>query len=217
MNGEDNEILKKLYQMATPSTDWYAENYQKQSALFDTKKPASYQSDYAKTSEKLLDEYLNRGSFDYNPSRDSSYTAYESKMKKEGEKAMRDSVAKATELTGGYGSSYAQSAGMQAYNSYLEKIADAVSDYEDKAYSRYKDESDSYEDKIKLLSSLDSDAYDKYRDTVSDYYKDREYLNSKYEYANDTFNSSKKSVISLLEKLASMENSDYYKWLNASK
>ena len=217
MNGVDDEILRKLYELTNGESSWYADNLRDRATLAEWQWPGDYSSGYAKINEKLLDKYLNREKFSYNPYLDSNYTSYEKRMKKEGKDAMRDTMAKASELTGGYGSSYASAAGAQAYNSYLEKLYDSVKDFENSAYQRYENEGKSLADKIKLVSDLDKENYNRYRDKVSDYFEDRDYFNQKFEYADTAYKNSQKSVMSLLEKLATLESNDFYKWLNAIK
>lgn len=87
--------------------------------------------------------------FNYDVNKDALYEQLKNQYIKQGELASEDVMGKAAALTGGYGNSYATSAGAQAYNSYLEdfnsEVApslyqlayDKYSDEEDAAYQRY--------------------------------------------------------------------------------
>ena len=50
------------------------------------------------------------------------YRQYESAYRRGGKQAMEDTMANAAALTGGYGNSYASTAGNQAYQSYLAEL-----------------------------------------------------------------------------------------------
>ena len=63
-------------------------------------------------------------------------------MVSEGSRAMRDTMGQAAALTGGYGSSYAQSAGQQQYALYLQKLGEAMPELYQAAYERYSAEGD---------------------------------------------------------------------------
>jgi hypothetical protein len=90
---------------------------------FDPNNPtATYESRNSEQMDALTDQYLN-GSYD--PNTDKAFQDYANLMMKQGNQAMRDTVARASSMTGGYGNSYAQSAGQQAYNGYLDQIGAA--------------------------------------------------------------------------------------------
>lgn len=215
MNGVDGDILKKLYEFAEDDDGTEAKKLKNSLEYLESQKPFAYQSEYAKLSDKLLDEYLNKEKFSYNPYTDASYVSYANRVKKDGKNAMKDTLARASELSGGYLSSYGENAAASAYNSYLEKLADAVADFEKQAYSRYENDRNYAKDKVDLVSSLDKNAYSRYKDEMSDFYKDREYFYDKYEDAENRYAADRRNGISILEKLASLENEDFYKLLNA--
>ena len=60
----------------------------------------------------------------------------EVKYVKNGKKAMLDTIANATALTGGYANSYAVSAGNQSYNDYLNNLNEIALDLYD-SYSKF--------------------------------------------------------------------------------
>ena len=76
----------------------------------------------------------------------------------------------AAALTGGYGSSYSQQAGQQAYNAYLQKLNEVVPELYAQARSQYDREGSALSERYARISSREKSDYDRYRDQVSDYY-----------------------------------------------
>lgn len=106
---------------------------------------------------------------------------------RQGQQAMRDTMGAASALTGGYGSTYAQTAGSQAYDQYLAALNDKVPELEQNAYNRYLNEGNEMHNRLNALQGLDDTDYSRYRDTVNDYYTNRDYYNNRYnqEYGYD--------------------------------
>ena len=146
---------------------------------WENNKPSEYESKYSSEIESILNGILNREKFNYNMNADPLYNQYKEQYLNNGKKAMMDTVANASALTGGYANSYAVTAGNQSYNDYLESLNDIALDLYDRAYSQYKDVGESMLDKITVLRELDGDDYNKYRDELSAYYSDGEYLLNK--------------------------------------
>lgn len=85
-----------------------------------------------------------RPSFAYTLNGDPLYQMYRDLYMKNGERAMNDTMARASALTGGYGNSYAQAAGQNAYNQYLDQLNDVALTLYNTAYSRYRDDMGDY-------------------------------------------------------------------------
>ncbi len=138
--------------------------------------PGEYDSKYSEQIEGILNDILNREKFSYNLNADPLYEQYRELYTQNGKKAMMDTVGEASALTGGYGSSYAVTAGSQAYHEYLNELNEVALDLRDRAYEQYGDEGEKLFQDITLLRSLDGDDYDKYLNQLERYYKDGEYL-----------------------------------------
>lgn len=143
---------------------------------WETSAPKDYQSKYSDEIEGMLNDILNREKFSYNLNSDPLYQQYRELYSENGKKAMMDTVGQASALTGGYASSYATTAGSQAYHEYLDNLNGVALDLRDRAYEQYSDEGDKLLDDITLLRSLDGDDYEKYLGTLERYYSDGEYL-----------------------------------------
>ena len=90
-------------------------------------------------SEEVLDAYINRPDFQYDANGDALYRHYKDRYTQLGQTAMQDTVGQAAALTGGYGSSYAQNVGQQAYQGYMQQLGDVVPALYRLAYDRYRD------------------------------------------------------------------------------
>lgn len=114
------------------------------SPVFDYKETDGYK-DY-----KDASEHYKNAEFIYNPQNDESYKRYKSYYEQNGKKAMEDTLGKLSSATGGVAGSYAVSAAAGAYNDYMEDISGKMTEFEDRAYERFKDEKDSYLNLMKI-------------------------------------------------------------------
>ena len=99
-----------------------------------------FTSSYDGVISRLYDEIVSRPAFPYDPLGDPLYRNYRTQMLTEGSRAMRDTAGEASALTGGYGSTYAQSLGQQQYAQYLERLGQVMPELYEAAYRRYRDE-----------------------------------------------------------------------------
>ena len=81
-----------------------------------------------------------RKAFTYNPNTDPMYRSYADRYVQNGRMAMRDTIGQAAALTGGYGSTYAQSAGQQQYGEYLRALGEVMPELYGLAYRQYADQ-----------------------------------------------------------------------------
>ena len=132
-----------------------------------------YTSPYSTQIDQLLNAVMSREDFSYDLESDPLYDQYRKQYTREGDRAMRDTMGNAAALTGGYGSSYASTAGSQAYDYYLSQLNDRIPELEQLAYQKYLQEGQDLYDQLAALQSLEQDAYGKYRDSVSDFESDR--------------------------------------------
>ncbi|MBR3810337.1 MAG: peptidoglycan-binding protein [Clostridia bacterium] len=179
---------------------------------WENNKPDEYKSKYSEEIESVLNSILNREKFQFNMNADPLYNQYKEQYINNGKKAMMDTVANATALTGGYSNSYAVTAGNEAYNEQLNKLNSIALELYDRAYEKYKDGGNNMVDKIRLLRDSDNDDYSKYRDSLSDYYKDGDYLLSKLTSLSE---SDYKAFLELVNAYESDRDYEYKKYLEA--
>ena len=172
--------------------------------------PQKPKDSYAKKRDELFDRYLETQPFKFDINSDKLYAQYADQYKRQGDAAMRDTVADAAAKTGGYSSSYGINAGAQAYQGYLDKLNDIVPTLEERAYERYKDNMENDKEKLDILDKLDDKEYDRYRDDIADHRDTRDYYREIYEDENDADLDMYKLLTDYILKLASLENQDYH-------
>lgn len=171
--------LDQLEKGYIPSSDVEAER-----ALLDSLallRPGDYESDFTAQLDALYQEISSRPGFSYDPGSDAAYQSYALQYARQGRAAMADTLGQTAHLTGGYGSSYAQSAAQQSYQRYLQQLSDVLPQLQSAAYSRYRDEGDALLDRYKLLQGQDEEAYGHWQDLVSAWQKEVSQAQSRYE------------------------------------
>ena len=171
--------LDRLEKGYTPSSDVEAEQ-----ALLDSLaqlRPGDYESDFTAQLDALYQQISSRPGFSYDPGSDAGYQSSALQYARQGRAAMADTLGQTAHLTGGYGSSYAQSAAQQSYQRYLQQLSDVLPQLQSAAYSRYRDEGDALLDRYKLLQGQDEEAYGRWQDLVSAWQKEVSQAQSRYD------------------------------------
>ena len=131
--------------------------------------------------ENVKQGIQNYGDFSYNFNEDALYQQYKDQYIQQGKLAMADTMGQAAAMTGGYGNSYAQSVGQQAYQGQLDNLNDVIPELYQMALNRYNmGKEDLYNQYGMLMSEyereygLHSDEYNKLLDKLGiakdDYY-----------------------------------------------
>ena len=113
--------------------------------------------------------WLNREKFSYDLNGDALYQQYKDKFINQGRLAMADTIGQASAMTGGHGSSYAVTAGNQAYQSHLQNLNDIVPQLYQMALDKYNQEGQDLKDAYSMLNNTYQTKYGEHRDNVSDY------------------------------------------------
>lgn len=143
-------------------------------------KPANYQSSYKGQLDDLYNQVMNRQKFSYDVGSDPLYAQYRDQYMNLGNQAMMDTTAQAAALTGGYGNSYAATAGNQAYQAYLQQLNNVVPDLYQMALQRYQQEGDDLNTKYALTADLENKDYGRYQDDMARWESERNFANSDY-------------------------------------
>lgn len=130
--------------------------------------------------DDLLDEILNREGFSYNAAADPLYYQYRNMYKREGDRAMRDTLAEVASGAGGM-NSYAVTAAQQAQNYYNSQLADKIPELYQLAYEMYLTDIDNKVRDLGLLQQMDATEYNRYRDTMQDWKDDRNFAYGAYQ------------------------------------
>ncbi len=182
------DALRKTQSAQSPSMTnspdgTYAESdtvRQAKDALSSLQKPGEYQSPWQKNLDDIINRIQNREKFSYDLNGDALYQQYKDQYMTQGQMAMMDTMGQASALTGGYGSSYAQGVGQQAYQGYLQGLNDKVPELYQLALNQYNREGEELYNQYGLIADRENTDYGRYRDTVSDYNTERGYLTDQY-------------------------------------
>ena len=148
-------------------------------------KPGEYQSKWQTYLDDIMSQITNREDFSYDLNGDMLYQQYKDQYSTLGELAMMDTMGQAQAATGGYGSSYAQGVGQQAYQGYLQQLNDKVPELYQLALNQYNQEGQDLYNQYSLYADRENQDYSKYRDSVSDYYTELEYYTGRADTAYD--------------------------------
>lgn len=166
----ENPYLGKIENAQKTWDDWQANN----------QRPGEYVSNWGQQIEDALKAVQDRKEFSYDYNTDPIYQQYRSQYIRDARRAMQEAQANGAILTGGYGNSYGQLAGQQAYNDQMYRLNNVIPELYEAAYGRYQDENKRLLEMLGVYRDLDADDYSRYIDTVNDYY-------TRYGLAHDTY------------------------------
>lgn len=132
-------------------------------------KPGAYQSPWQAQLDDTLQKILNREKFSYDLNGDMLYQQYKDQAVTQGKMAMMDTMGQVQAMTGGYGNSYAQSVGQQAYQGQLQQLNDKIPELYQLALDQYSREGQDLYNQYALYADRDQQDYGRHRDQVADY------------------------------------------------
>ena len=146
--------------------------------------------------DSVMNAIKNGEKFSYDLNGDALYQQYKDKYIQQGKMAMGDAMGQAAAMTGGYGNSYAQSVGQQAYQAQLQNLNDIVPELYQMALDKYNmDRQDLYNQYSMLTDDYDrgyaqhQDGYNKLMDMVGitrgDYYDGADMFHTEQGIKND--------------------------------
>lgn len=135
---------------------------------------------YGQAVQDALAAIQNRQAFSYDLNGDALYQQYKDQYMTQGRLAMADTIGQAASMTGGYGNSYAATAGNQAYQGYLTKLNDVVPELYSMALNKYNMEGQEMLNKLSAYQSAYNTEYGQYRDSVGDWYNEANRLGADY-------------------------------------
>lgn len=144
-------------------------------------KPGEYQSQWEQQLKDTLDKIMNRPDFSYDPNGDALYQQYKDQYTSQGKMAMIDTMGQAQAMTGGYGNSYAQSVGQQAYQGYLQKMNGIIPELYQLAMNKYQMDIDALNNQYALLQQQENMDYGRYQDLYNAWLAERDYLTGRYD------------------------------------
>lgn len=123
---------------------------------------------YSENIDTLLNSILNPEKFTYDAQTDPNYQALKGQYENNGKTAMTNTMSTAASMTGGIPSSYAVSAGNQAYNNNMQQLEGMVPQLYQLAYGMYQDKQGQQSNALNTLLNLDNRDYSRNRDVIGD-------------------------------------------------
>lgn len=172
----DTTKKKELYDSS------YLDRLQQSQAALDshlTTKPGAYQSKYQGQIDRVMQNITDRKPFQYDVNGDALYQQYKDRYIQMGRQAMQDTMGQAAALTGGYGNTYAQNAGQQAYGAYMQVLTDKIPELYQLALDKYDRDATLEKEKYSVLKDADATDYGRWADRVNQWNTDRSYLSGR--------------------------------------
>ena len=213
----ENALANSSYKPSQTVTD--AANALKE---WQANRPGDYQSSYQERIDQLLNQLLQRESFQYSYTKDPLYRQYEQNYLQNAHNASADAAAQAAALTGGYvlscncpvascgltggyGSSYATSAAQQAYQQQIGALSSAIPTLYSLALDTYTSGGNELVSQLDQLNNSEQDAQQQYNNKLSDYYTQ---LQQKGEAYNNAYAQDYSAYQDYLSQLGTLH--DYY-------
>lgn len=153
-------------------------------AIAEASKPKGFNFDDPNL-KKYYEKLMNRKNFSFDLNGNALWNQYKDHYTKLGQMAMADTIGQSSALTGGYGNSWAQSAGQQSYQQNLENLNNIIPELYQLALQQYQAEGDELLNRYSVASGERDFAYGQYRDSVSDWQNDRNFEYGKFTDARD--------------------------------
>ena len=149
--------------------------YEKYNNLYGKNNAPTWTPQYQEQISQILGNITNRDPFEYNMNKDPLYQQYRDQYIREGQRAMKDTMAQSAALTGGYGSTYGAIAAQQGYDNYLAQLNDRVPQLEQMAYGKYADNLQDMYNQLGAYQSEENRLYGQYMDALGQFNTDRDY------------------------------------------
>jgi hypothetical protein len=111
--------------------------------------------------DNVMAQIMGKGKFEYDMNGDAMYQQYADIYQNQANLGMQNAMAQAAALTGGYGSSYAQQVGQQAYAQQMQGLNEIGLDLYDRAYAQDQAERSQLRDQYNMLAAREEQAYNR--------------------------------------------------------
>lgn len=145
----------------------------------------TYQASYDQQLQDIYNQIVNRDKFSYDLNSDALYQQYADQYQLMGQQAMMDTMGQAAALTGGYGNSFASTAGNQAYQGYLQQLNNIVPDLYGMALDRYNQEGQDLLNQYSMLGDMADTEYLRYQDQLNQYWQNLSFAKEQADTAYD--------------------------------
>jgi hypothetical protein len=111
--------------------------------------------------DNVMAQIMGQGKFEYNMNGDAMYQQYADMYKNNANLAMQNAMAQASAMSGGYGSSYAQMVGQQAFAQEMQGLNDVGLELYDRAYAQDQAARNDLKDQYNMLAAREEQAYNR--------------------------------------------------------
>lgn len=154
----------------------------------------SGKTSYTDQVKEMMSQIQNREKFSYDVDADPLFQQALASAMNSGKSAMEDTIGQASALTGGYGSTYATTAGNQAYNAFIEDAYNNLPQYYNMALEAYQMEGDEMYRQLGMLNEADATEYNR---TLNAYDATYQHRNQMYNEAYTQFRDSKTDALNI--------------------
>ena len=144
-----------------------------------------YSNTYGEQVRSLQEQLTNRSPFTYSIDKDALFRQYRDRYQSLGRKALEDTMGRAQTMTGGYGNSYAQTAGQQSYQAYLGELSEVTPKLYAQALERYKQEGQDLQSRYDAAKAMEQEEYSRHQDALDAYRRDLSQLQTQADQAYD--------------------------------
>lgn len=170
------------------------------------KKPSEFKSSFASLRDEVLEKIASREEFSYSPYSDPLYNHYKNIYKERGDRALRDTLASASTLSGGALNSYAITAANQKYSDMLSRGDEIIPELYEAAFKRYNSSKTQDENLLNYYNSLVEMEEDAYKEEWDRYFKELSSKEDAYKTAEKSYSDSIKETEKKEEKQTKITN-----------
>lgn len=176
------------------------------SFTFDQERP-TYENQYAKQQQALLDAIINRPDFSWSKEEDPQWSSYKKSYLREGDRATANALGQAAAASGGRPSTAAITAATQAGDYYAAQLNDIIPTLYQQAYDQYLNEYNMSLQDLNAVNTQEQLDYAKYLDQLGQFNTDRNFAFNQYLSDFDILQSQ-------LASLQGQDSVDYNRWMD---
>lgn len=176
------------------------------SFTFDQERP-TYENQYAKQQQALLDAIINRPDFSWSKEEDPQWSSYKKSYLREGDRATANALGQAAAASGGRPSTAAITAATQAGDYYAAQLNDIIPTLYQQAYDRYLNEYNMSLQDLNAVNTQEQLDYAKYLDQLGQFNTDRNFAFNQYLSDFDILQNQ-------LASLQGQDSVDYNRWMD---
>lgn len=149
--------------------------YEKYNNLYGKNNAPTWTPQYQEQISQILGDITNRDPFEYKMTEDPLYQQYRDQYIREGQRAMKDTMAQTAMMSGGYANTAGAIAAQQGYDNYLAQLNDRAPQLEQMAYGKYADNLQDMYNQLGAYQSEENRLYGQYMDALGQFNTDRDY------------------------------------------